>query len=558
MPVKARMRPSNEKLESYYAVKRESENYDDNAADHLKTEYLTLNSVKVPPKTHYCIGVLRGGDLHLTPIKSVLQMRPSTAHIDANDDEINQANAAILKDEKALEEREEEEKEEEEATEVTVTFKKRETSWATKMRESSYAYLVEQEESEPWVDLKVFGDDSAEAEASFNKLLVPESEYFKSITEGGAVLATNSSVYLTDMCKVSRLVNGERRTDTKLSKKDFHKLSGQVQVAELLKAGKVLPFHQIYELATNCGGVEACLKYCVAAGRLVQGLWVCKSEVLTTSPYHRDCRDYILLQFWRYGHVTRSKLHGKIGLSMKEEVDMLKEYGEQNQKERKWFLKCPTDTLFQHNYSDLKATQDEYWSKLQEDIEESLHTHIASASSYSSALQSISSQIGGASDKTPSSPRAGASQETIQIQAQFEPIINDLLTNDASNGVYSFKTIEKTLSDINATKIRNKETPLYSGVTFPTKSLRGALSKVAIKIENRELYVRKSYGDDELDQCRMPILKLLSLSSNVKKKEVEKAVAEGVQRTLRPVVFKRLMGDLATPAGTSWILKVGN
>ena len=51
---------------------------------------IVLRSEKVPPKTHYAIGVLRGGDLHLTPLKGVLQMRPSFAHIDENDADIQQ------------------------------------------------------------------------------------------------------------------------------------------------------------------------------------------------------------------------------------------------------------------------------------------------------------------------------------------------------------------------------------------------------------------------------------------------------------------------------------
>jgi hypothetical protein len=70
-------------------------------------------------------------------------MRPQFSHIDNNDVEVNKLNAP-LKDEKTEEEKMEDE-EEETAAEVTVNYKRRETQYAIKMRESSYAFKVEKE-----------------------------------------------------------------------------------------------------------------------------------------------------------------------------------------------------------------------------------------------------------------------------------------------------------------------------------------------------------------------------------------------------------------------------
>ena len=81
-PCKARVKPENSLVQLEYPINSRSKFYDHEADDCLKTKTQTLDSQHIPALSNYAIGVLREGQLHLTPIHSVQQMRPSFRHID--------------------------------------------------------------------------------------------------------------------------------------------------------------------------------------------------------------------------------------------------------------------------------------------------------------------------------------------------------------------------------------------------------------------------------------------------------------------------------------------
>lgn len=81
-PQKARLKPQNRILQLDYDGRLSAQNYDRDAEEYLQQRYLRLQSSQVKEQSNYAIGVLRQGQLHLTPLHSVLQMRPSLLHID--------------------------------------------------------------------------------------------------------------------------------------------------------------------------------------------------------------------------------------------------------------------------------------------------------------------------------------------------------------------------------------------------------------------------------------------------------------------------------------------
>lgn len=86
-PKHARIKPNNQILQLDYEVDQRGDHYDRDAEDYLKQKLQRLQSSSVPALTNYAVGVFRQGQLHLTPVKGVMQMRPSLAHIDAAVDE---------------------------------------------------------------------------------------------------------------------------------------------------------------------------------------------------------------------------------------------------------------------------------------------------------------------------------------------------------------------------------------------------------------------------------------------------------------------------------------
>jgi hypothetical protein len=65
-----------------YATNR----YDRNAEPHVRCKKQTLRSVPVPTRATYAVGLMRDGALHLVPVNSAVQLRPSLAHLDAEDE----------------------------------------------------------------------------------------------------------------------------------------------------------------------------------------------------------------------------------------------------------------------------------------------------------------------------------------------------------------------------------------------------------------------------------------------------------------------------------------
>ena len=62
------------------------QNFDAESAPNLRIERRVLTSTETPVHDGYCIAVMRDGALHITPVNTVFQMRPSLAHLDAADE----------------------------------------------------------------------------------------------------------------------------------------------------------------------------------------------------------------------------------------------------------------------------------------------------------------------------------------------------------------------------------------------------------------------------------------------------------------------------------------
>lgn len=111
------------------------------------TRFSTVNSQTI------CIP----GQLHLTPLELVLQLRPSFGYIDEADAK-EKENKKKKKEEEEAEEIDEDNEEDDDIKpyQVQVQFKKRESEKAAAARLQSHAYLKQLSDEEPWVELQFF------------------------------------------------------------------------------------------------------------------------------------------------------------------------------------------------------------------------------------------------------------------------------------------------------------------------------------------------------------------------------------------------------------------
>lgn len=153
-PRAARVKPANKLLQLDYDVDQRSEHFDRDAEDYLKQRFLRLQSSSVPALTNYAVGVVRQGQLHLTPVTAVLQMRPSLAHIDdavddEEDDDVDMAAATGASGDQEHKDGGAELKE------VQFQFKKKQSERAISAIQSSYAFKKQQINAEQWCELQV-------------------------------------------------------------------------------------------------------------------------------------------------------------------------------------------------------------------------------------------------------------------------------------------------------------------------------------------------------------------------------------------------------------------
>ncbi|KAI8319434.1 hypothetical protein GQ54DRAFT_299343 [Martensiomyces pterosporus] len=107
----------------------------------------TLVSVDIPKSSSYLAGVMRKGELHLTPIEKVTQLRPSLKYLDR----VAEKELAASK----LDDDDEEEKEVKAQT-IQVTVRSAQAEEALRQQQNSIAYMQKKLEEEPWSRLAYF------------------------------------------------------------------------------------------------------------------------------------------------------------------------------------------------------------------------------------------------------------------------------------------------------------------------------------------------------------------------------------------------------------------
>ena len=105
------------------------------------------------------MGILGNNELHITPIKSVLNLRPDLSYLDKSDKTARAEGRAAKfnedPDDPVVKAEIAEAKGEEELKQVTVRFAKGgDAEHVKKMREKSYEYQMKKVEEEPWIQTR--------------------------------------------------------------------------------------------------------------------------------------------------------------------------------------------------------------------------------------------------------------------------------------------------------------------------------------------------------------------------------------------------------------------
>ncbi|XP_069580411.1 DNA-directed RNA polymerase III subunit RPC5 [Brachyistius frenatus] len=385
----AKIKPKQQRVELEMAMDTMSPNYcrskgeqialnvDGTAYDETNTystkimDKQTFSSIQATTNTsRYAAAVFRKGELHVTPLTGILQMRPSFSYLDRADNKTREREAANEGGDSSQDEAEEEVKA------ITVRFARPESEQARQRRIQSYEFLQKKQAEEPWVHLQYHGVKDGHSEHERQYLYCQSADASEN-TE----LVKTPKEYLAMLMpplaqeKVVKPVG----PSNVLSMAQLRTLPLGEQVKTLMKNVKVMPFANLMGLLASGTDSTAVLRCIQQVALLVQGNWVVKSDVLypknTCSPHSGVpaevlCRgrDFVMWRFTSERCVMRKEVTSIIKLPP-EDVKEFLEHVAAPRVNRGWQFLLPTDVEFIKKHPDVAHRQHMLWLGIQSKLE---------------------------------------------------------------------------------------------------------------------------------------------------------------------------------------------
>ncbi|KAH8037052.1 hypothetical protein HPB51_008476 [Rhipicephalus microplus] len=316
----------------------------------------------------YAVGILRPGELHLSPVSAVLQMNPSFPYLDQSDKKAKAAEAAMEEDEEV-----------DEPKAVTVRFAHQETDRAKRAREKSFRFIHQKQESEPWVEATFhnFGTELSGVERAM--LICPQMDRDES--ELPKTLPDYFKDLVVDECVLFFVFRADTKTSTKGSREvSMHMLSKlpvQDQIKAVLMSAKVTNFAKLMAALPPKSDTSSVVRFLQQVALLVQGCWVVKSDVL----YPKDsfspktgvpaetmsrARDFLMFLFTQSRVVVQTKFSDTVRVNVKTLLeDMAKPTPDG------WEFMLPYDRDFVSRYPDVVQRQKMLWEAKQQFLSKS-------------------------------------------------------------------------------------------------------------------------------------------------------------------------------------------
>lgn len=386
--VAARVKPKQQKVELEFALDTRDSSYDrlrgeqlaanadgdgDRATDQkpifrssMMDKFVLTSTKATTCAENYAVGILRPGELHLSPLSAVVQMKQSFPYLDQSDKKAKAAEAALEEDEEV-----------DEPKAVTVRFANQETDRAKRAREKSFRFIHQKQESEPWVDASFhnFGSEMSGVERSM--LLCPqmdrdESELPKTLPDYFKDLVINDPNTKAPAGKSSQ----------EISMHTLSKLPIQDQIKAVLMSVKVSSFAELMSALPPKSDATSVVRFLQQVALLVQGCWVVKSDVLypkdgcspkTGVPADTMCRarDFLMFLYTQSRFVTQAKFADTVRLPMMDVKTLLEEMARLTPSG--WEFKLPYDKDFITKYPEVVQRQKMLWDAKQQFLSKSFH-----------------------------------------------------------------------------------------------------------------------------------------------------------------------------------------
>ncbi|XP_014724827.1 PREDICTED: DNA-directed RNA polymerase III subunit RPC5 isoform X2 [Sturnus vulgaris] len=320
--------------------------------------------------SRYAAAIYKKGELHLTPLHGILQLRPSFTYLDKADAKHREREAANEGGDSSQDEAEDDVKQ------ITVRFSRPETEQARQRRVQSYEFLQKRQAEEHWVHLHYYGlkDSRSEHERQY---LFSQGHGLAENTE----LIKSPSEYLMMLMPPSVEEENDKpmAPSNVLSMAQLRTLPLADQIKILMKNVKVMPFANLLSLLGSGTDPTAVLRCVQQVALLVQGNWVVKSDVLypkdTSSPHSGVpaevlCRgrDFVMWKFTQDRWVVRKEVAAVTKLCPEDVKDFL-EHMSVARINKGWEFMLPYDEDFVKKHPDIVQRQQMLWMGIQAKLE---------------------------------------------------------------------------------------------------------------------------------------------------------------------------------------------
>ncbi|XP_031837330.1 RNA polymerase III subunit E isoform X2 [Nomia melanderi] len=327
------------------------------------------SSRALPNCSNYAIGVFQEGELHLTPLRGVVQMRPQFNYLDKSDKRVRDEAKNMGDD---LEE------EEEGPKQVNVTFARQKPEFMKKMQEQSFQHQTQKSLEERWIHTKYIPTNSTQAELTRLEMFCSAPD------EAVNTLNLTNQQYLELLAprvKEEPYLKAEMsNSNTSLNYIRTLPLLDQMRI--LFKDAKVISFVHLRSILSPDQETAAILKYLQQVAVLVQGNWIVNSELIypkdSISSYNGipadlmcRARDYILLSFTEHEYLDRKTISSVVKLPPDEIKEIFMNLATHEPK-KGWRLIIPPTKDFIERYPEIAQRQEMLWEAKRKHLREAM------------------------------------------------------------------------------------------------------------------------------------------------------------------------------------------
>ncbi|XP_077594955.1 DNA-directed RNA polymerase III subunit RPC5 [Stigmatopora nigra] len=346
--------------------------YEENNTYSLKMmDNQTFSSIQATTSTsRYAAAIFRKGELHITPLTGILQMRPSFAYLDKADGKTKEREAGNEGGDSSQDEAEDE------AKAISVRFARPESEQARQRRIQSYDFLQKKQAEEPWIHLQYHSLRDGRSEHERQYLFCQHVD-----SSDNSELVKTPKEYLSMLMpplaeeKVVKPVG----PSNVLSMAQLRTLPLGEQIKTLMKNVKVIQFASLMGLLASGTDATAVLRCVQQVALLVRGNWVVKSDILypknSCSPHSGVpsevlCRgrDFVMWRFTLERSLMRKEITAIIKLPPEDVKDFLEQVAVPRVN-RGWEFQLPADVEFVKRHADVAQRQQMLWLGIQSKLE---------------------------------------------------------------------------------------------------------------------------------------------------------------------------------------------